>query len=105
MNNAQVIIEDASEKPTESVIYRERAERLTEILEAIQNIAASSYWKVLEKYVFDVELSKSKRRLEIESDTPEIFRLQGEVRMGRKYHLEKLLTKYRDELTTIRKKI
>ncbi len=106
MNNAKITtMEDIDEKPDNSAILREKADDLTEIIEALQNIASSSYWKVLEKNVFDVELAKSKRRLETESDTTEIFRLQGETRLGRRYHLEKLLAKYRDELTTLRKKL
>lgn len=108
MNNAFIIKEDKlSEDSPKDVLpeLRGRTEVLTDIIEALQNVVSSSYWKVLQKNVFDVELVKSKRRLEIAGDTTEIFRLQGEVRLGRRYNLEKLLTKYRDELTTIRKKI
>lgn len=106
MNNASILQEEAPEKKVDtSVILQERVTQLTDIIEALQNIAGSSYWKVLQKYVFDVELAKSKRRLEVEGDTTEMFRLQGEARLGRRYHLDKLLSKYRDELTTIKKKI
>ena len=105
MNNAFITKDVPSEDKESSVLVREKVERLTEIIEALQNIAGSSYWQVLQKYVFDVELAKSKRRLEAEGNTTEIFRLQGEVRLGRRYHLDKLLTKYRDELTGIRKQL
>ena len=86
-----------------SILSREKVETLTETIEALQNIANSSYWKVLEKNIFDLELAKSKRRLESESNPTEIYRLQGEVKLGRKYHLAKLLTKYRDDLSALRK--
>ena len=103
MNNAFITNEIEDEK--DSTLLRGKVEKTTKIIEALQNIANSSYWKVLQKNVFDVELVKSKRRLEVESNTTEIFRLQGEVRLGKRYDLEKLLQKYRDELTGIRKQL
>src|SRR3990167_10053542 len=103
MNNAflnqEVIPEDSS------VLLREKVEILTKIIEALQNIASSNYWKVLQQNVFNVELDKAKSRLAKEKDTTEIFRLQGEIRWGEKFNLEKLLEKYRNELSAIRKNI
>lgn|SRR3990167_684830 len=103
MNNARIITEDESE--AKEIISRERETQFTEIIEALQNIGNSSYWKVLEQNIFDVELAKSKRRLEVESETIEIFRLQGEVRLGKRYQLDALLAKYRNELSGIRKQL
>lgn len=106
MNNARIIIEDVNPKEVDhSALYKERLEQLTDIIEALQNIAESNYWKTLQKYVFNVDLSKAKRRLAKEKDTIEIFRLQGQLEWGEKFNLELLITKYRDELTTIRKKL
>ena len=82
-----------------------RAEQLTDTVEALQNIAGSSYWKVLEKNVFAVELAKARRSLVKENDTTEIYRLQGEIRSKESFSLEKLLEKYRNELTTIKSKL
>ncbi len=103
MNNAYV--NEMKEEKDVSPIYREKSEQLTTLIEALQHIAGSSYWKALQKYVFDVDLDKAKSRLAKEKDTTEIFRLQGEIRWGEKFSLENLLTKYRDELTAIRKKL
>ena len=103
MNNAFINKEIPEEES--SVLLREKVDKTTKIVEALQNIAGSNYWKVLQQNVFEVELGKSRNRLEVESDTTEIFRLQGEVRLGRRYDLEKLLTKYRNELTGIRKQL
>ena len=105
MNNARIIMEDVNDTKDTSTILREKSERLTEIIEALQHIAGSSYWVVLQKYVFNVDLAKAKRRLAKADDTIEIFRLQGKIEWGDKLNLEALLTKYRDELTAIRKKI
>ena len=105
MNNAKIIEDMMPEEKNPSPLLISRAEVLTDIIEALQNVAGSSYWKVLSKNVFDVERAKSKKRLEVESDTAEIFRLQGETRLGRRYHLDNLLIKYRNELQAIKKQI
>ena len=103
MNNAFINQEVTPEDS--SVLLRERVEILTEVIEALQNIASSNYWKVLQQNVFNVDLDKAKSRLANEKDTTEIFRLQGEIRWGEKFDLEKLIKKYRDELTAIRKQL
>lgn len=108
MNNAFMIKEDVLQEDIpkdNSPELRERAEVLTDIIEALQNIAGSSYWKVLQKHVFNVDLVKAKSRLAKTNDTIEIFRLQGEIGWGDKVNLDKQVTKYRNELETIRKKI
>ena len=103
MNNAFINKEVASEDS--SVLLREQVEKTIKIIEALQNIAGSNYWKVLQQNVFEVDLSKAKSRLAKENDTTEIFRLQGEIRWGEKFDLEKLLEKYRNELLGIRKQL
>lgn len=106
-NNAFSIKETLQEEVEKdsSIPLRKRAEELTDIIDALQNIGGSSYWKVLQKHVFDVDLLKAKRRLVLEDDTTEMFRLQGEIRWGEKFNLENLIEKYRNELQTVRKKI
>src|SRR3990167_10532274 len=104
MNNAFLNKEVISEDPS-SVLLREKVETITEVIEALQGIASSSHWKVLQQNVFNVDLDKAKSRLANEKDTSEIFRLQGEIRWGEKFDLEKLIKKYRDELTAIRKQL
>lgn len=108
MNNAFIIKEDIlGEEVSKDITpeLRQRAEVLTDIIEALQNVGSSSYWKVLQKYVFDVDLDKAKRSLAKEKDTTEMFRLQGDIRSGERFSLETLITKYKNELQTIRKKI
>ena len=105
MNNALIQTEDDVPEDKSLPILRERATHLTEIIEALNAIASSSHWTVLKQFVFDVDLDKAKRRLVIEKDTTEIFRLQGKIQDAEKFSLETLLQKYRDELIAIRKKI
>ena len=103
MNNDFINQEVAPEDS--SVLLREKVEILTKVIEALQNIASSNYWKVLQQNVFNVDLDKAKSRLVIEKDTTEIFRLQGEIRWGEKFDLDKLILKYRNELIGIRKQL
>ena|SRR3990167_9654475 len=103
MNNAFIKTED--EVIEAQPILRERVTELTEIIEALQHIAGSSYWTVLKQKVFDVDLDKAKHRLAKANDTTEIFRLQGKIEDAEKFSLESLLVKYRNELETIRKKL
>lgn len=103
MNNA-FINKEVSEEDS-SILSRERVEILTETIEALQNIAGSSYWQVLQKHIFEVDLDKAKRRLAKEKDTMEIFRLQGKIEWGENFDLESLLLKKRNDLLKIRKQI
>ncbi len=106
MNNALIIdnkLEEMTEVP--SALLRERATQLADIIDALQSIGSSSHWKVLQKYVFEVDLDKAKRRLAKEKDTTEMFRLQGELRWEDRISLDKLTAKYRGELQAIRQKI
>ena len=96
---------DEGTKQAPTALLRERATKLADIIDALQNISSSSHWKVLKQFVFDVDLDKAKSRLVNEKDTTEIFRLQGEIRWGEKFDLEKLLERYRNELLGIRKQL
>ena len=107
MNNAfitQDVLSEESPKDNQPEL-RARAEGLTDVIEALQNVGGSSYWKVLQKYVFEVDLEKARRSLAKEESTTEIFRLQGEIRWGGKFSLENLIEKYRNELKTISSKL
>lgn len=103
MNNAQVIQEE--EPKNEVTKLREKSGHLAELIEALQNIDGSTYWTVIKKQVFDVDLSKAKRRLALEKDTTEIFRLQGEIRWAEKFDLKKVLDLKRNELQELRRKL
>lgn len=105
MNNAYINkeYEDVSDESLPSL--REQATHLTEVIEALNNIHGSSYWKVLKQFVFDVDLEKAKRQLAIEKDTTSIFRLQGVIEWGEKFDLVKMHDKKKKELSVLRSKL
>lgn len=107
-NNAFALMDDTLEtKPEKDVspLLRKRAEELTDIIEALQVIAGSSAWKVLQKYEFDDTLNSLLVELGNEVDSVKIYRLQGEIKRAKKFVLEKLLADRRVELERIRKQL
>lgn len=104
MNNAFVLNENTLkvEEKDSSPLLRKRAEELGDIIEALQNIASSPSWKVLQKYEFDDTLNSLLVELGNETDTVKIYRLQGEIKRAKKYVLEKLLTERLAELQRIK---
>lgn len=106
MNNARVISDATlTEEATPDVmpLLRKRAEDLADIIEALQHVAGSSYWKVLCQHEFNHaslldELGK-------EEEPVKVYRLQGEIRRAKKYDLEKLIEMRRQELSRIKLKL
>ena len=105
MNNAYINKEYEDVSDQNLPILRGQVTRLTEVIEALTNIQGSSYWKILEQEVFVVDLEKAKRSLAKTNDTTEMFRLQGEIRWAEKFNLEKLIQRYRSELSAIKNKL
>jgi hypothetical protein len=103
MNNALLIQEEEPE--VKKTYQREEAGELVDTIEALKAVLSSAHWKVLQKFIFEVELNKSKSRLESESDTTEIFRLQGELRTGKRYDLEHLLKRKLEKLESIKSQL
>lgn len=107
MNNAFALSQTLEEEvPTDiSPVLLRRAQDLADAIEAVHNIANSSYWKVLKQYVFDVDLEKARKSLAKEKDPTEMFRFQGEIRALERVSLERLLEKYQNELEITKKQI
>lgn len=106
MNNASLINENLHDDQIRvTPILNKRAQDLTDIIDALQHIAGSSYWTVLQQYIFDVDLEKARKSIAKEKDTVELFRLQGAIQVLEKFSLGNLLTKSRNELEAIRKQL
>jgi methionine salvage enolase-phosphatase E1 len=110
MNNSRIAIEDVSlelEEPFDTQpILREQSTELLEIIEALDNITKSAYWKILQEKVWSGILTSLQRRINIEKDTQEIARLQGQIVWAEKYtDLNKLTQVYRTKLQNIKKQI
>lgn len=107
MNNSLLPTEETKDETTR---LRERDSVLVRLIEAITDIQATSAWSTLKEEEFDDEMARLERLLKAESlkktlDDPEIYRLQGRIETAKKFSLDKLLSDYRSERDTIRKKL
>lgn len=110
MNNSKIALDyNTLGEDTEldrSPYLRQREVELTEIIDAIQHIAGSAYWKVLQQKVFDGVLDSLKRRISNEKDTTEMFRLQGQIVWAEKYFdFDKMADAFRNELKNVRQQL
>lgn len=107
MNNSKLIenaplVEDVVDlKP----MLRQRETELAEIIEALESISQSKYWKVLLTKVFNKDLGSLQTRLEDEKNPTEIYRLQGEIKRAKTLDLQKKLQVYRQDLQNTRKNL
>ena len=104
MNNSKIVLELESfseEKKTE--FLKQRETELLLILEALQNIKGSKYWKLLEEKVFNGVLISLQHRIRTEKNPTEIYRLQGQIVWAEKFcDLTKMYQAYQNELTRLR---
>ena len=105
MNNSYIIKDNILEAPENidnSPLLRKEEQELLEVIEAIESIRTSNYWKVLEEKVFSRELGILQRLLNKEKDPTTMFRLQGQIIGVEKFIMDKMLTYKRNELLTVR---
>lgn len=110
MNNSKFTIDSVSlneeEKVDISPLYRQREAELEKIIEAFDAINSSSYWKTLQKLIFEGIHESIQKKLYKEKDEKEIFRLQGQIVWAEKFlDFNKLSALYRNELLNIRKNL
>jgi hypothetical protein len=110
MNNSKIAIDNISidfEEPLDTKpMLRQKETELLEIIEAIEKIGASAYWKLLQDKVFNGVMEALQNRIRSEKNPTEIYRLQGQIVWAEKYSdLSKLAQAYRNELTLNRKRL
>lgn len=107
MNNAMISRDKLGEIEIDvKPMLRARETEIQRILEALENIKGSNYWKVLEEDIFSKELANLYHKIKVEKDPPEIYRLQGKLEWVEKYaDFDKVISNYRLELQGIRKKL
>lgn len=103
MNNAQ---ENRIQKETNDALL-ERKEFLNKIVEDIQELNDTPAWKRLQKNLFNDVLGSLERRILAETkkpviDSPEVYRLQGQIAWARKYsNLNDLQETFKVELRNL----
>ena len=110
MNNSKIAIDSFTlrEEPEVDTLpmLREQATELAEIIEALDNVTSSNYWKLLQNKVWGGILSNLQSRMNKEKDPTEIYRYQGQIIWAEKYtDIEKLTDVYRKKLVNLKNKI
>ena len=107
MNNSKLINTLSEEEPVDvKPMLRERQEKIAKIIEAIDTVAQSEYWKFIEMEVFRASLDSSVNQLCVEKDDKQVARLQGKIEVLSKYADFKGFSEaYRLELDKIRQQL
>ena len=108
MNNSKLIENTLSEEEPVDVkpMLRARLEKIVKIIEAIDSLAQSDYWKLLENEVFRGSLDSAVNQLCVEKDDRQVARLQGKIEVLSKYADFKGFSEaYRLELDKIRQQL
>lgn len=106
MNNSKIAFESIEpEIDMDKIpILRKQVQEIGAVVEALEKISSSSYWKVLKERIFDDVLENLTNKLKREKEINEIFRLQGQITMGEKHlDLASMLDLYRNRLQNIKK--
>jgi predicted oxidoreductase (fatty acid repression mutant protein) len=93
----------------EVVAYRKREQMLIQRITVLQGIHSSDVWKSYTELIGDsiahIEkkmLDESKKK---ELNSPEIYRLQGQLEFAKRNDIEKLIGQYQKELQAIKQKL
>ena len=107
MNNAKLIENFPEEQQVDiEPMLRKRQEELVEVIEAIDSISQSDYWKLLEKKLFDPELNSFINQLCNEKDNQKMSWLQGAIAILSKYaDFRKLSESHRLKLQQIKEQL
>jgi len=104
MNNSKLTENTLSEEPEIDIkpMLRQRQEEIVKIIEAIDSICQSNYWRFLEKEVFQPVLDSSVNQICTEKDDRKVAQLQGKIEVLSKYaDFKQFSEAYRLELKKI----
>ena len=108
MNNSK-LIENFLEEENQidnTPLLRKRLEELTEIIEAIDAVSQSNYYRLLEEKVFKDSLNSFVNQLCNEKDNQKVAWLQGAIAITSKYaDFRKFSEAYRLELERIKQQL
>ena len=108
MNNSKLTENTLSEEPQTDIkpMLHKRQEEVVKIIEAIDSISQSNYWKFLEKELFQPVLNSSVNQICIEKDNQKRDYLQGKIEVLSKYADFKMFSEtYRMELKKIEQQL
>ena len=115
MNNSKIVLDNqevfAEKTFDKKPILCQREGELVKLIETIMRIEQSEDWQVLRNHIFDGLVEGIEGRLRGESgkgevNLPEVYRLQGQLLLSRKYaDFKKLADVYRSELSNVKQQL
>ena len=108
MNNAKLIENTLEEEQPADIapMLMARKEEIAKIIEAIDAISHSEYWKLLERTVFQDSLNAAVNQICIEKEDRKVAYLQGKIEVLSKYaDFKRFSEAYRMELEKIKKQL
>ena len=107
MNNGK-IARDSVENVDRTPALGERETKVLKIIEAIRGVVITKEWSSLKELVFEGEIQRLEKELQMESlkEEPNPFKLRfiaGQLERAKRYDLVYLENKYRMELLGMRK--
>lgn len=83
-----------------------RAITIGKLIQSLEAINKSEHWNIIVAEILEPELHLLRKQLISEKDTTEVFRLQGKVSWAEsKLDLDKLITRFKAELSGIRQQL
>lgn len=106
MNNSKIALDNVLEesKVDISPSLRQKETEILAIIEALEHIGGSNYWKVLEQH-FNKDLALLQLQLEKEKNPTEIYRLQGQIKQAKKLDFVREVQVYRLDLERVRNQL
>ncbi len=107
MNNSKIALDNIEPEDRDSFLQRQRGE-YSQIVEAINGVEQSEDWQKLKRLVLDGVITTLERKVSSEAskeevNTPELYRLQGQLIWARKYaDLKKLAEFFKTSLENIK---
>ena len=107
MNNSKIAIHslELEEKIDLTPAWAQKEAEMTEIVDALEHISGSNYWKMLVQKLFSKDFQSLQKQLRNEKNPTEIYRLQGRLHQAEKLDLNKELQVRKLELKNLRSKI
>lgn len=109
MNNSKIAFDNVEDTPDDrdSILERQQGE-LTQVIEAIKGVESNIDWQKLKRLILNGVVENLERQLfqevsKKEIDTPEIYRLQGQLVWAKKYtDLHKLGELFKQQIENIK---
>ena len=112
MNNSKIAFDNIEEETKDKLSFLQKQQgEFSQIVEAINRVEASQDWQKLKRLVLDGVVTTLEKKVASEAskeevNTPELYRLQGQLTWARKYaDLSKFAEFFRVQISNLKNQI